>query len=301
MEESPLTPAIPAIVQAIEGSWGLTLENTLSGEIRAIPSSLRLRRRKAERPHEELIGIRHLRQVHHPGPDPDRLGRGIRSIGRGAVGKSGGVNQAQMTEIVRMLVDNLASRFWLLVVVQLVVAAVAAFAGAYLAQKGKYRADREDLRKLTESVEEVKRLSLIQSKTHEKVRERQIVGLMALYRDLETLLGRTENRAKPYRLEGEDEETLIRAFYVQASKTGETLIEHSLLINDGLRKKLEAFLNKVMEVGRELDFARSQAGTMDLSGILKETSQITFQVLPKLLVEIKDAARDVLRSENVEL
>ena len=39
---------------------------------------------------------------------------------------------------------------------------------------------------------------------------------------------------------------------------------------------------------------------MDLSGVFKETSQITFQTLPQLLVEIKVAARKVLRSENME-
>lgn len=170
------------------------------------------------------------------------------------------MSQAQMTEIVCMLVDNLTSRFWLLVVVQLVVAAVAAFAGAYLAQKGKNRTDSEDIGELFWLIEAGK------------------------------------NLAQPLR-NPEEDQAKAQHFAAQLEKTTEAYRTCALLMGNGLDNRVNGFLETMLKM--ELSIAQLQVEN-DTDGILKGFSD-AFREASRLLAEIKDAARNALRSEEVEL
>lgn len=211
------------------------------------------------------------------------------------------MSESQLIEIVRLVSDNLTSRLWLLVVGQLVVAGLAAFFGSYLAQKAKNRADREDIRKLTETVEDVKRLSLVQSKTHEKVRERQIEALRSLYCELSRLEEFAKQRAKMFRFDGEDDRTNMTVFWKQYDKTVDEFIHHSLLIRDDLNSKIRKLLTDVMVAGAAMDLTDVQPKGPEAGTMKRSDFDFAFKTLPDLLKEIRAESKDVLRSEQVEL
>lgn len=206
-----------------------------------------------------------------------------------------------MTEIAGMISDSPTSRFWLLVVGQMIAVALAAFGGTYFAQKGKNRADREDIKKLTETVEDVKRISLVQSKTHETVREKQIEALRAVYCELSRLGEFTRLRAKLFRFAGEDEALNMKAFWEQYRKTAEEILHHSLLIRDDLNGKIENLMLEVQKAGMGMDMTNALPVGSDKGRMLQDDFDFAFKTLPELLKEIRAASKDVLKSGEVEL
>ena len=212
------------------------------------------------------------------------------------------MSEIQITELASRLASGVGERFWVLLIVQAIVAFLAALFGSYLAQKGKNRADREDIRRLTELVEDVKGQTTIRTKLHEKVRERQIEALVELYAHLDRMLTRAQQRAKPSRFANEDEEALVRGFYAQGARAVEVFSNHSLLFPEALRNQVDLFFRETIGIGINLDVADSMRGTQtDLSHYFNDAGNGAFEALPSLLKEIRATAKRILESEQVEL
>jgi hypothetical protein len=170
---------------------------------------------------------------------------------------------------------------------------VGAYLSSYLRQKGKNLATKEDIREITKA-------SMISAKIHEGIRDRQIAILQDLHGELRLTLEFAKIETKGHCLSGEDPVENARQFWAHRIKAGEIFLKNELLIKNNLKEEIGSFFSGLMQYSLARGAIEYATGNSKKDA-WDEAREYAHTKLPVLLDKIKDSARIILRSEEIEL
>jgi hypothetical protein len=176
---------------------------------------------------------------------------------------------------------------------------IAAFSGAgayfssYLRQKGKNLATKEDIREITKA-------SMISAKIHEGIRDRQLTILQDLHGELRLTLEFAKIETRGHGLAGEDPAENAKQFWAHRIKAGEIFLKNELLIKNDLKEEIGSFFSGLMQYSLARGSVEFATGNNKMDAWNEARDQVHTR-LPTLLDKIKDSARIILRSEEIEL